>query len=214
MENRKHHAETIFPLVVLLGLLTVGCSAQNTPSETDVAFGATAQADARAAATIRAEDKATFQAKYPLQTPTPTPYKMKRSTPLNCGTVAAENGSVLQALADAYDGNIPPAYDADGYTTQVQIDHKDPSTLTNMRYLLTLLQVLQKNPDAITGRQLIVAPGDKVCFSSDVDRLNQVPVPTPGPYITPTPQAMRQNNMTARSFAVTLNKAPVFTRRG
>lgn len=110
-----------------------------------------------------------------------------------------EGGTIIQALTDANRGTFPERTDKDGYPFSVLVDHQDPATLANIRYIMTLNKILTAPP--------VVSPGDLVCFTSDPQKFNAYPTPTPGP------RPASFNNTRNSSFAATVNRISVMRGR-
>lgn len=211
MENRKRHRhenkhvtpQQLLPYLLLLSVIASACTeAKPTP---DASLWATVQASSRDIATQKAGSRQTLQAKVVTPSPTPMPRRSNPSAPMLCGEVAETNGSIAQALRDANHGVDVPGYNKDNEPYFVSIDHQNPATLANIRYLTTVLQLLNSAP--------VVGPHDTVCFSSDSYKLKNLMTPTPGPRPSPTPSAYSGNNLRNRSFAVSVNR-PAVGRRG
>jgi hypothetical protein len=176
--------------VLLLAAVTASCS------DPAVSAAETETAIAIQAATWNARQTEIYT-RIPTRTPTPSrtprPYVERRIAPVLCAPVA-EGGTIIQALTDANRGTFPERTDMDGYPYSVLVDHQDPATLANIRYIMTLNKILTAPP--------VVSSGDLVCFTSDPQKFNAYPTPTPGSRLASL------NNTRSSTFATTVNRTP------
>jgi hypothetical protein len=148
---RIHAAFCRLPHCAALAAVTASCS------DPAVSAAETETAIAIQAATWNARQTEIYT-RIPTRTPTPSrtprPYVERRIAPVLCAPVA-EGGTIIQALTDANRGTFPERTDMDGYPYSVLVDHQDPATLANIRYIMTLNKILTAPP--------VVSSGDLVC---------------------------------------------------